>query len=165
MARDGATPEAKLNLQRALAIDDASMPAYDQLAQWYLKTKRLDLAALVCSQAIKRDASYAPIHNTAGLVESAQGRVNGALAEFTIARRLDPKLFEAHMNYANVNLGSAPERRWQGFPVVTRELDHYEGLAGAAGLEVEAIGALHELGHVSGDARSDAQVMLRFTAG
>jgi SAM-dependent methyltransferase len=78
-----------------------------------------------------------------------------------VARQLAP----GGALYANVNLGSAPERRWQGFPVVTRELDHYEALAGAAGLEVEAIGALHELGHVSGDARSDAQVMLRFTAG
>jgi tetratricopeptide (TPR) repeat protein len=105
MLRDGATPEAKTNLQRALAIDDASIAAYDQLALWYLAAKKLDLAALVCSQAITRNASYAPIHNTAGLVEMQLGRVNAALAEFAMARKLDPTLFEAHMNYANVNLG------------------------------------------------------------
>ena len=36
MQRDGASAEAKLNLQRALAIDDAYMPAYNQLALWHL---------------------------------------------------------------------------------------------------------------------------------
>ena len=134
MARDGATPEVKLNVQRALAIDDASMPAYDQLAQWYLKAKRLDLATLVCSQAVKRDASYAPIHNTAGLVENAHGRVNGALAEFATARRLDPKLFEAHMNYANVNLGfrgfeQAREALKQALALRPNDYDAHLGMA------------------------------------
>ena len=105
MKRDGATPEAKLNIQRALAIDDNSMPAYDQLAQWYLRAKRLELAALVCSQAIKKQPSYAPIHLTAGLVEYESKRVNSALAEFAIARKLDPTLFDAHMNIGLVNLG------------------------------------------------------------
>ncbi|MBX3228004.1 MAG: hypothetical protein KIT84_27735 [Labilithrix sp.] len=109
---------AKLNLQRALAIDDAHMPAKNQLALYYLKlaerragkgkkanVQELELAALVCAQAIARDPSYAPIHNTAGLVHMALGQVNGAVAEFGAARKLDARFFEAHMNYAAVNLG------------------------------------------------------------
>ena len=127
---------AKLNLQRALAIDDAYMPAFNQLALYYFqlakkragavktggkgsrgrqivtnaaKTKRasvqeLELAALVCSQAIRKNPSYAPIHNTAGLIQNELGQVNGAVAEFATAAKLDPKLFEAQMNYAAVNL-------------------------------------------------------------
>lgn len=145
MARDSATGGqgckddmdcAKLNLQRALAIDDAYMPAFNQLALYYFQlakkragavkgtarsakgrqvitnattqkhadVQQLELAALVCSQAIRKNANYAPIHNTAGLIQNELGQVNGAVAEFGTAAKLDPKLFEAQMNYAAVNL-------------------------------------------------------------
>jgi tetratricopeptide (TPR) repeat protein len=128
---------AKLNLQRALAIDDAYMPAFNQLALYYFQlakkragavkgssrsgkgrqiithasqqkradVQQLELAALVCSQAIRKNASYAPIHNTAGLIQNELGQVNGAVAEFATAAKLDSKFFEAQMNYAAVNLG------------------------------------------------------------
>lgn len=128
---------AKLNLQRALAIDDAYMPAFNQLALYYFKlakkragavkgssksakgrqlvthaamakradVQQLELAALVCSQAIRKNPNYAPIHNTAGLIQNELGQVNGAVAEFATAAKLDPKFFEAQMNYAFVNLG------------------------------------------------------------
>ncbi len=106
---------AKLNLQRSLAIDDAYMPAFNQLALYYFQlakkragavkasrraqgppdrherreqTKRadvqqLELAALVCSQAIRKNPNYAPIHNTAGLIQNELGQVNGAVQEFS----------------------------------------------------------------------------------
>lgn len=128
---------AKLNLQRALAIDDAFMPAFNQLALYYFQlakkragavkgssksakgrqvvtnasiakkadVQQLELAALVCSQAIRKNANYAPIHNTAGLIQNELGQVNGAVAAFKTAASLDPKFFEAQMNYAAVNLG------------------------------------------------------------
>jgi tetratricopeptide (TPR) repeat protein len=128
---------AKLNLQRALAIDDAFMPAFNQLALYYFQlakkragamkgtsksskgrqiithassqkradVQQLELAALVCSQAIRKNPNYAPIHNTAGLIQNELGQVNGAVAEFAQAAKLDAKFFEAQMNYAFVNLG------------------------------------------------------------
>lgn len=145
MARDGATGQqdckddmecAKKNLQRALAIDDAYMPAFNQLALFYFQlakkragaikggkgsrgrqiithaasqkradVQQLELAALVCSQAIRKNANYAPIHNTAGLIQNELGQVNGAVGEFATAAKLDPKFFEAQMNFAAVNLG------------------------------------------------------------
>lgn len=137
---------AKLNLQRALAIDDAYMPAFNQLALYYfgLAKKRagavkgssksakgrqivtnaatakradvqqLELAALVCSQAIRKNANYAPIHNTAGLIQNELGQVNGAVGEFAAAAKLDPKFFEAQMNYAAVNLGFRGFEQAQG---------------------------------------------------
>jgi tetratricopeptide (TPR) repeat protein len=124
---------AKQNLQRALAIDDSYMPAFNQLALYYFQlakkragsikqgkrgrqimtnaalakradVQQLDLAAVVCSQAVRKNASYAPIHNTAGLIQNELGQVNSAVQEFATATKLDPKFFEAQMNYAAVNL-------------------------------------------------------------
>jgi tetratricopeptide (TPR) repeat protein len=155
MERDGAAAGqgckddmdcAKLNLQRALAIDDAYMPAFNQLALYYFKlakkragavkgssksskgrqlvthasvgkradVQQLELAALVVSQAIRKNPNYAPIHNTAGLIQNELGQVNGAVAAFATAAKLDPKFFEAQMNYAFVNLGFRGFEQAQG---------------------------------------------------
>lgn len=128
---------AKLNLQRALAIDDGFMPAANQLSVYYMeqakakagaKKKRggrkgrgnalvvagsetidvnkqqLDLAALVASQALQKNPSYAPLHNTVGLIMVQLKNYNGAVKAFGRASQLDPKFFEAHMNYGAVNL-------------------------------------------------------------
>jgi tetratricopeptide (TPR) repeat protein len=105
---------AKANLQRALAIEDAYMPALDALARYYLETKHYDMAALVASQAIARDATYAPIHNTAGLVQSAMGKTNLAVRFFQAATDRDPRFFEAQVNLARANLsyrGFAPAEK------------------------------------------------------
>ncbi|HZU85376.1 MAG TPA: hypothetical protein VE987_20735 [Polyangiaceae bacterium] len=122
---------AKLNLQRALAIDDGYMPAFNQLALYYFGSakkkagggrkfgrtiatnaalgkrgdvQQLELAALVCSQAVRKNPSYAPIHNTSGLILNELGQVNTAVKEFTQAAQLDPHFFEALMNLAAINL-------------------------------------------------------------
>lgn len=119
---------AQLNLQRALALDDSFMPAFNQLSLYYLEQarggsgkerselvvsgskkkrvnkQRLDLAALVASQALKKNPNYAPIHNTTGLILVELQNYNGAVKAFGRARQLNPKLFEAQMNYGAVNL-------------------------------------------------------------
>lgn len=61
--------------------------------------------------------------------------------------------------YANVNLGERPPGRWEEFPVMWRTAEWYEREAQAAGLEIERVGALGELGHESGTNQDD-QVML-----
>jgi tetratricopeptide (TPR) repeat protein len=126
---------AQHNLQRALAIDDGYMPAFNQLAVYYLTqakakagqvdkggkrgrrgmevsgasktnvdSQQLDLAALVAAQAQKKNPNYAPIANTTGLIQVQLKNFNGAVKSFGTARKLDPGFFEAHMNYAAVNL-------------------------------------------------------------
>lgn len=143
MERDNNVPDsdgkndlerAKRNLQRALAIDDSFMPAFNELAIYYMDLakqkaakkhggwhhrslvvagartaavdqQQLDLAALVASQAVKKNPNYAPIYNTAGLIEVQEKNYNSAVKSFKRARQLDPKFFEADMNYAAVNLG------------------------------------------------------------
>ena len=119
------------NIQRALAIDDTFMPAFNQLAIYYLEQAKakagrksgrkaglvvsgaagvkvdqqmLDLAALVSAQGIAKNPKYASLFNTAGLIQVEQRNYNGAVKSFKRARELDPKFFEAHMNYAAVNL-------------------------------------------------------------
>jgi Tfp pilus assembly protein PilF len=128
---DGANDydRAKKNLQRALAIDDGYQPAFNQLALYYLelakqkagrgggrrgtavfvRTKKadqqqLELAALVCSQAIRKNPNYSAIHNTAGLIQVELQNINSAVQEFQTAAKLDPTFFEAQMNFAAVNL-------------------------------------------------------------
>ena len=66
--------------------------------------QQMDLAALVASQGIRKNPNYAPIHNTAGLIQVELRNYNGAVSSFKTARALDPKFFEAHMNYGAVNL-------------------------------------------------------------
>ena len=118
---------AKLNLQRALAINDGFMSAYNQLAVFYLEsakkkagqgrgmraaagkkkkvdTQSLEMAALVVSQALRKNPNYAPLHNTSGLISAELGDLSTAARSFAIARKYNPKFFEAHMNYAAVNL-------------------------------------------------------------
>ena len=124
---------AKKYIQSALAVDDGFMPAFNQLAILYLEvakeqaghdskkshtagrsargakekkidTQALELAALVCSQAIRKNPKYAPVHNTAGMIQVELGNLNSAVSEFDAARRLDPSFFEAQMNYAAVNM-------------------------------------------------------------
>ena len=120
---------AKRFIQSALALDDGYMPAFNQLAILYLETAKqaaghdtkrktaagnskekkvntqaLELAALVCSQAIRKNARYAPIHNTAGMIAVDLGNLNAAVGSFDTARRVDPSFYEAQMNFAAVNL-------------------------------------------------------------
>jgi tetratricopeptide (TPR) repeat protein len=66
--------------------------------------QQLELAALVCSQAVRKNANYAPIHNTSGLILNELGQVNTAVKEFQSAAQLDPHFFEAQMNLAAINL-------------------------------------------------------------
>lgn len=119
---------AKLNLQRALAINDGYMSAFNQLAVYYLQsakkkagrarkgiasaagrqkkadTQMIELAALVVNQALRKNPNYAPVHNTSGLISAELGDLSAAARAFGTARKLNPKFFEAHMNYAAVNL-------------------------------------------------------------
>lgn len=152
---------AKLNLQRALAIDDGYMPAFNQLALLYLtkakrragegvgtrrhlravgprekevSTQMLDLAALVCSQAVRRNPRYAPVHNTLGLIQVELGDTNGAVQSFHKARELDPRFFEAHMNYAAVNLSFRGFRQAESAYRISLQLEpnDYEARLGLA---------------------------------
>ncbi len=125
----GDAVEALRDVQRALAVDDGFMPAYNELALIHLqraraelgrtsaatmsvasdvqtgrRTQSLDLAALVASRGIAKDPTYAPLHNTAGLIAVELGELHIALESFDRARTLSPSLLEASHNYAALSL-------------------------------------------------------------
>jgi cytochrome c-type biogenesis protein CcmH/NrfG len=158
---DGANDfqRAKKYIQSALAVDDAFMPAFNQLAIYYLesakqkagrdakrrvatnagKEKKVDsqameLAALVCSQAIRKNPNYAPIFNTAGMIQVELGNLNSAVQAFNTARKLDPDFYEAQMNFAAVNLqfrgfAQAEEAYRAAVKMKPQDFDAHLGLA------------------------------------
>lgn len=105
----GELSESKRNVRRALAIDARLLPAFNELALLHLleagdDERKLDLAEVVCSQAQKIDAEFAPIYNTWGLIDLRRRRITDAAAKFRRALSLDPGLFAAHMNYGRIAL-------------------------------------------------------------
>lgn len=62
--------------------------------------------------------------------------------------------------YANVNVGDNPEARWRGFPVVWRSIEFYREMCVRHGLAAADLGALSDVGHLSGDQDQDRQRML-----
>ncbi|MDD9971567.1 MAG: tetratricopeptide repeat protein [Myxococcales bacterium] len=108
--QEGNNVEALNNLRRALAIDAEFLPAFNEMALLYLgeaadNKKKLDLAEVVCSQAQKIDAEYAPIYNTWGLIDLRRNKIIEASAKFEKAFSLDGKMFEAYMNFAQITIG------------------------------------------------------------
>jgi SAM-dependent methyltransferase len=72
-------------------------------------------------------------------------------------------LTEDGVFYANVSLSDEREEQgeWQGFPVISRPRDFYEGLAASHGLRVSDVGRLDTLGHGSGP--GEKSMMLRIS--
>ncbi|MGE0788607.1 MAG: tetratricopeptide repeat protein [Sandaracinaceae bacterium] len=102
-------PAAIANLRRALSVRADYLPALDQLALVYLASsddepQLLDLAEVVCRQAQLIDPAYAPIYNTWGLIDIAQGDITGAAAKLARATELDPTFYEAWMNFGQLTL-------------------------------------------------------------
>jgi tetratricopeptide (TPR) repeat protein len=106
----GENDEARKNLRRALAIESDYLPAFNELAAYFLKqadsprAQSLDLAEIVCRQAQLLDAEYAPIYNTWGLIKMKREEIIEALRFFGKARSLDDDMFAAHMNFGQVTL-------------------------------------------------------------
>lgn len=67
--------------------------------------------------------------------------------------------------YANANVGEDKgPREWNGFPILWRPTRHFRDVAEEFDLQVEDIGSLGSLGHVTGTIQ-DEQRMLRFSHG
>lgn len=100
--------EAIQNVHRALAVDSANIDAYNIKAtilyDYATNRARLDLARLLCVQAMKKAPEYAPIYNVLGLVLLRMGEVTRALANFRKAATLNPNFLEAHMNIGAITL-------------------------------------------------------------
>lgn len=85
-------------LRFALGGDARNASAYANMAQVYFEAGRLELARLVCENAILLGIDQAVLHNRLGIIALALDEVNVAYQEFQRAVQLDPSLIEAHMN-------------------------------------------------------------------
>lgn len=107
--RGGDLALAEEHLGRALTLDSHDVRALHELAIVHLAradedVRRLELAELVCRQAEHVDRHHAPLYNTWGLVNAAQGRVVDALERFERAFTLDERQVEAMLNYGQISL-------------------------------------------------------------
>lgn len=65
--------------------------------------------------------------------------------------------------FANVHIGSKPDGIWQGFPVVSRSLEHYEDISFKSNLTIKRLGTLSDFGHPYSNGNPENKVMLEFT--
>lgn len=86
------------HLRFALGGDARSATAYADLARVYHELGQLQLARLVCENAILLGIREAPLHNRLGLVALAEGDVIVAYHEFRMAAEIDPDYHDAWMN-------------------------------------------------------------------
>ncbi|MFT4703075.1 MAG: tetratricopeptide (TPR) repeat protein [Bradymonadia bacterium] len=91
-------------LRFALGGDPQSAAAYELLARVYSETGRLELARLVCENAILLGIEDAVLHNRLGLIALELDEVGAAYREFQAAVAIDPALIEAQMNIAAMAL-------------------------------------------------------------
>ena len=92
----GEKPQGSRRRQGGLVVASATRAKVNR--------QQLELAALVASRGVQMDPNYAPLHNTAGLIQVELRDYNNSVKSFGRARALDPNFFEAHMNYAAVSL-------------------------------------------------------------
>ena len=140
--------EARANVRRALAIDATNVHAFHQLVLVHLAEARtdvgaLELASLACRQGAQIDASFAPLHNSCGVVDVDRGRIVEALARFERAYTLDPTLYEAWMNFGQITLSfrgyEDAERAFRG--ALEAEPNDYDALIGL-GVAVRGLGRM-----------------------
>ncbi|OIP36222.1 MAG: hypothetical protein AUK47_15400 [Deltaproteobacteria bacterium CG2_30_63_29] len=122
--------EAVKNVRRALAGDSNNITSYENLAAIYYDLDSLEVATLVCQQAIQKEidrnaeleaqlaakqitqaefneheitaVQMSAVYNTFGLVWMARGEVALAYANFKTAMELDPVSTEALFNVAGI---------------------------------------------------------------
>jgi Flp pilus assembly protein TadD len=90
--------KAVLSLRFALTGEALNAAAYVNLARIYQELGRIELARLVCENAIQLGIDVPALHNRLGLIALAQRDVIAAYREFQTAAKADPKYFDANMN-------------------------------------------------------------------
>jgi tetratricopeptide (TPR) repeat protein len=156
----------------ALAIQADAVVALENLARFYFQYSQLSeenrrfrrFALLVCQYALTKNSQYAPIYNLRALIYLAEDNIRAAISDLQKAITLDPEFYEAHMNYASLNLG------FRGYQqalasyeqALTIRPDSYDALIGAGvairGLASEAEASEDEYGGGGGQYTYDMAI-------
>lgn len=136
--------------------EEAIAEARAELALHGLAHKEATLLTTTALSDLALDRAFDVVWAFSVLIHMDDAHLDEALA--FAARHLAP----AGVLYANVNVGERAPGGWQGFPVMWRPLQAYADAARRAGLAMDDLSALGELGHVSGVPAQDAQRMLAF---
>ena len=177
VASDEVSAAAIERLRFALGGDARNASAYANMAQVYFEAGRLELARLVCENAILLGIDQAVLHNRLGIIALALDEVNVAYQEFQRAVQLDPSLIEAHMNIGAMALSfrdyEAALRAFQivladrpedievrlSYGVALRGMDDLEGASRVYGEVLDAspghLGALYNSGVLQQEGRGD----------
>lgn len=144
-----------LNLLRAYGSGGSPLPAFwNQLALYYLRAFHkgafddslsaasfraashpgLDWVLDFVQDVVLRHGSYAPLHNTHGVILVEMAQYGPALQAFEKAMVLDPKLMAATLNHASLSLslGSHEVAAEDYEAVLSQEPESYEALLGSA---------------------------------
>jgi len=102
----GSLDEAERLFRRALARDPGSIAGYN-LGNLLRSEQRLDEAIAVYREALRQRGNDPKLHNNLGAALEASGDLDGALAHYEIALRLDPDYALARRNLERAR----PDRR------------------------------------------------------
>jgi tetratricopeptide (TPR) repeat protein len=91
-------------IRRSLQGEPNNPVAYELLSGVYFDLGRLELARLVCENAIELGVDSAPLYNQLGLILLRLDDVTGAYAGFRRAVEMNPRLYEAAMNQGSIAL-------------------------------------------------------------
>lgn len=171
-------------LRFALAGDARNAEAYANLARLYMDLGRLELAGLVCENALEQGIEAAVLHNRLGLIALAQGDVVVAYRRFQRAVALDADYVDALMNIGAMALSFRDYDAAHGafghvlarepgnvearlaFGVTLRGREDFDGAEREYNAVLEAVashpGALFNLGILYQDYRQDYPGAVRY---
>lgn len=135
---------------------ESMVEAIKELDESGLEPKQPNLICVRDVSQLRLEERFDMIWAFSVLIHLSDDRLRGVL-HFVSDHLTDDGRF-----FANVNIGAGTDGKWDLFPVVERSLDFYEAAAARAGLAVEDIGSIFELGHRSGVESHDSGRMLRF---
>jgi len=159
-------------LERVVARDPARVDAWVRLASGYLDQERYPQARAALDRALALNASYAPAHETLGLLLWRTGAEARALDEMATAIQIDPRntraMVWAGMIQTNLGRNAAALRTFtQATAIDPTLVPAWLGIANAqmsANALVEAEAALQRAAMLAGDAPAVQQTMERFRA-
>lgn len=137
--------DAVKRVRTALKEDSQNIDAYVVLAWTYYDMGRLELAKLVCFQALTISDKTPAVHNLLGLVHMKMADVTKAMASFQKAVEADPKYVPALMNVGALAFSYKDyETSYRSFDQASKVQPKDPTILSAKGVAARGMGNLEE---------------------